>query len=85
MLSSLRRLYWRLRYRPGRTLTFCYGFDGFREILVVENRVSSTGTLVYRQRTLNTMARGVKQSDFGPEREDTVPEMVRRLRSFGAD
>jgi hypothetical protein len=66
-------------------VTFCYAFDGFREILVVENRVATVGTLVYLERTLNTMAKGVKQDEFGPPREDTVPEMIRRLTSFVPD
>jgi len=53
MLASLRQLYWRLKYRPGRRVTFCFGYDGFTEILVVENRVTTTGTLVYRERDVN--------------------------------
>jgi len=53
MLASLRQLYWRLKYRPGRRVTFCFGYDGFTEILVVENRVATTGTLVYRERDVN--------------------------------
>jgi hypothetical protein len=81
MLAKLRQLYWRIKYRPGRRVTFCFAYDGFNEILVVENRLATTGTLVYRERTLNTMEKGAKQDEFGPPREDSVPEMIRRLTS----
>jgi hypothetical protein len=80
MLASLRELYWRLKYRPGRRVTFCFGYDGFTEILVVENRVATTGTLVYRERDVNVWSE--EQDPFGPLREDPVPDIVRRLTTY---
>lgn len=80
MLASLRQYYWRLKYRPGRKVTFCFAFDGFNEILVVENRLAKAGTLVYRERRRNTWT--AEQNEFGPPREDTVPDMVRRLTTY---
>ena len=79
MLRSIRKLYWRLKYRPSRTFEFCFAIDGFTDILIVENRVASTGTLVYRKRCFNPWA--PDQCEFGPPREDTVPEMIRRAKS----
>lgn len=83
MFAFLRHLYWRSKYRPGRKVTFCCGFDGFNEILVVENRVATTGTLVYRERGVNVFGSG--QDEFGPIREDTVPNIVQRLTTFPKD
>ena len=80
MLARLRKLYWRLKYRPGRTVTFCFGYDGFHEILVVESRLATAGTLVYRERGINVRAQD--QEPFGPPREDTIPDIVRRLTTF---
>lgn len=83
MFEFLRQLYWRMKYRPGRKVTFCCAFDGFSEILVVENRLATTGTLVYRERAVNVF--GTEQDEFGPIHEDTVPDMVRRLTTLAED
>lgn len=82
MVASLRRFYWKLKYRSGCQITFCAGYDLFLfyEILVVENRVDATGTLIYRVRPVNVF--GGKQVKFGPLCEDEVPEMVRRLTNI---
>ena len=80
MFTYLRQLYWRMKYRPGCKVTFCFAFDGFNEILIVENRLATTGTLVYRERGVNVF--GPEQVEFGPIREDTVPDMIQRLTTF---
>ena len=80
MFALLRQFVWRLRYRPGRIVTFCYAYDGFTEVLIVENRVALTGTLLYRERGVNVL--GTDQPQFGPLSEDTVPEMIRRARKM---
>ena len=79
MLASLRQLYWRLKYRPGRRVTFGWGYDGFTEIIVVENRLATAGTLVYCERDVDSRA---EPREFGPPREETVPDMVRRLTTY---
>ena len=83
MSQSLRQLYWRLKYRPGRVFSFSDSKDFFNEVLIVENRVASKGTVVYRTRHWDPWFKEPgEESDtpFGPPREDTVQEMIRRAR-----
>lgn len=79
MFRSLRQIYWRLKYRPGRVFEFCVGRDFFNDVLIVENRVASNGTLVYRVR--GWCPWGEDGGPFGPKREDTVLEMIRRAKN----
>ncbi len=82
------RWYWRLKYRPGSTFTVWIGHNDFWQILIVENRIKTYGTLIYRKREVFvpvgsiTWARAQEIADrceYGPLREDTVPDMFDRL------
>lgn len=78
MFNTIRNACWRLRYRRGRIITFCSGYDLYSDVIIVENKIATTGTVLYRERP-SVIPWGTEESEFGPIEEATISELHKRL------
>ncbi len=81
MFKALRELFWRLKYRKGRRLNFWVGYDANVEVLIVENRIATSGTVLYRTRS-GPNGWDPIGGEFGPVKEASIPALHQKLRGW---